>query len=65
MSGVMALMFICDVMNFTHAPVRHQPGDLIGMMLFYMGVALTLPKAIILWTAADPPIDGELGLLSS
>ncbi len=58
----MALMFICGAMNFTRGSVRHQPDDLIGMMLFYIVVALTLPKAIILWTAADPRIDGELGI---
>jgi hypothetical protein len=59
-----AVMFVCNAVGFSEGRLAHQPGDLVAMALYYAVVAMTLPKAIILWTEPDPrEIGGEIELV--
>ena len=55
-------MLVASALNFRHEFVKRQPDDLIVLMLVFAVFAMTFPKAIILWTAADPEKSGEIGL---
>ena len=61
---VIAVMFVCNAVGFSEGRLAHQPDDLVAMALNYAVIAMTLPKAIILWTEPDPrELGGEIELV--
>jgi hypothetical protein len=59
-----ATMTIVMAIGFTRGTLHHQVDDLVASALELMVIVLTLPKAIILWTADDPRESEDLSLVS-
>jgi hypothetical protein len=51
---LVATMTIAEAIGFTRGSFNHQPDNLVASALELMVIVLTVPKAIILWTADDP-----------
>jgi hypothetical protein len=57
-----ATMTIVMAIGFTRGRFNHQPNHLVASALELMVIVLTLPKAIILWTANHPRDSEEIDL---